>query len=156
MERILKPLPDERATAALAARAAILARAGDAVLLSGPMGAGKSAFARAFLRAATGEPDLRVPSPTFTLAQAYALPGGVAATHFDLWRLSGPAELLELGFDEARQGIVLVEWPDRLGPLAPADALRVELAPAAEEGARIALLSGWPDRLAALAGTAPA
>lgn len=156
MEPILKTLPDEHATAALAARAAALARAGDALLLSGPMGAGKSAFARAFLRAATGDPALRVPSPTFTLAQAYPLPGGTTATHYDLWRLSGPGELTELGFDEARAGIVLVEWPERLGPLAPADALRIALAPGTEEGARTAILSGWPGRLAALAADAPA
>ena len=144
-------LPDEAATGALAARAARLARPGDAILLDGPLGAGKSAFARAFLRAGSGDPALEVPSPTFTLVQSYDLPSGLAH-HLDLYRLDGPAALAELGWEEAREGIVLVEWPDRLGPLAPADALRVALAPGASEGARRATLDGWDAaRLAALA-----
>jgi tRNA threonylcarbamoyladenosine biosynthesis protein TsaE len=148
MERLTLVLADEAATEALAARAAGLARAGDAILLSGPLGAGKSTFARAFLRAAAGEPALRVPSPTFTLAQGYALPGGITATHYDLWRLAEPGELAELGFDEARAGIVLVEWPARGGIDEPA-ALHVSLAPHGE--GRVATLSGWPGRLAHLA-----
>jgi tRNA threonylcarbamoyladenosine biosynthesis protein TsaE len=143
-------LPDEAATAALAARVAARARAGDAVLLEGPLGAGKSSFARAFLRAASGDPALEVPSPTFTLVQGYDLPRG-PAFHFDLWRLDGPAGLGELGWDEAREGIVLVEWPDRLGALCPAEALTVALAPGADAAARIATISGWPGRLAGLA-----
>jgi tRNA threonylcarbamoyladenosine biosynthesis protein TsaE len=135
------------ATEALAARLAGLARPGDALLLEGPLGAGKSALARAFLRAAAGDPGLEVPSPTFTLVQSYDLPGGHAAHHFDLYRLAGPDGLLELGWDEARAGIVLVEWPERLGRLAPAESLRVQLAPGAHEDARAARLTGWEDRL---------
>lgn len=135
------------ATEALAARLAHLARPGDALLLQGPLGAGKSALARAFLRAATGDVALEVPSPTFTLVQSYDLPGGNAAYHFDLYRLTGPQGLLELGWDEARQGIVLVEWAERLGHLTPPDALHVELAPGAHEDARAARLTGWEDRL---------
>lgn len=143
-------LADEAATAALAARAARLARPGDALLLEGPLGAGKSAFARAFLRAAAGDPALEVPSPTFTLVQEYALPHG-PAFHFDLWRLDGPAGLPELGWEEAQGGIVLVEWPDRLGALRPEGALTVALAPAAAPDSRRATLTGWPGRLEALA-----
>jgi tRNA threonylcarbamoyladenosine biosynthesis protein TsaE len=143
-------LPDESATAALAARVAARARPGDAVLLEGPLGAGKSSFARAFLRAASGDASLEVPSPTFTLVQEYALPQA-AAFHFDLWRLDGPAALAELGWEEAREGIVLVEWPDRLGALRPPDALSVALAPGATEQARTATLTGWPARLSGLA-----
>ena len=135
------------ATEALAVRLAGLARPGDALLLEGPLGAGKSALARAFLRAASGNPALDVPSPTFTLVQSYDLPGGITAHHFDLYRLSGSAGLIELGWDEAREGIVLVEWPERLGALAPADALRVALAPGADEDARLARLTGWEGRL---------
>jgi tRNA threonylcarbamoyladenosine biosynthesis protein TsaE len=149
MESRTLHLPDLAATEALAARAAALARPGDAILLSGPLGAGKSAFARAFLRAASGHPALDVPSPTFTLVQSYEVPGG-AAHHFDLWRLAGAADLAELGWEEARAGIVLVEWPDRLGSLAPADALRVTLAPGPMEEARVATLHGWPDRIGRL------
>lgn len=135
------------ATEALAARLARLARPGDALLLTGPLGVGKSALARAFLRAAAGDAALEVPSPTFTLLQSYDLPGGIAAHHFDLYRLTGPEGLLELGWDEARQGIVLVEWPERLGHFAPPDALHVQLAPGACEDARAARLAGWEDRL---------
>ena len=142
-------LPDLAATEALAARLAPLLRPGDAVLLDGPLGAGKSAFARALLRAAAGDAALEVPSPTFTLVQSYDLPGG-PAHHFDLYRLSGPAGLTELGWDEAREGIVLVEWPERLGSQAPRDALRIHLTPGAAEDARHALLSGWDARLEAL------
>lgn len=142
-------LPDAAATGRLAARLAARARRGDAILLEGPLGAGKSTFARAFLRAASGDPALEVPSPTFTLVQGYELPAG-PAFHFDLWRLDGPADLSELGWDEAREGIVLVEWPDRLGALRPDDALTIALAPGATEDARIATLAGWPDRLGGL------
>ncbi|WP_149539439.1 tRNA (adenosine(37)-N6)-threonylcarbamoyltransferase complex ATPase subunit type 1 TsaE [Siccirubricoccus phaeus] len=148
-------LPDLAATAALAARLAPAARPGDALLLAGPLGAGKSAFARAFLRAAAGDPALEVPSPSFTLVQSYDLPGGVPAHHFDLYRLAGPAEVPELGWEEAREGIVLVEWPERLGELAPAEALRITLSPGAAEAARIARLEGWPDRLPALLAGLP-
>ncbi|MDB5371647.1 MAG: tRNA ((37)-N6)-threonylcarbamoyltransferase complex ATPase subunit type 1 TsaE [Belnapia sp.] len=141
-------LPDLAATGRLAARLAPLARPGDALLLEGPLGAGKSAFARAFLRALTGDPALEVPSPSFTLVQSYDLPSGAEAHHYDLYRLDGPADLTELGWDEARQGILLVEWPERLGDLRPADALTLTLAHAATEDARIATLDGWADRLA--------
>jgi tRNA threonylcarbamoyladenosine biosynthesis protein TsaE len=72
------------------------------------------------------------------------------AHHFDLYRLSGPAGLAELGWDEAREGIVLVEWPDRLGSFAPSDALRISLAPGLAEDARRVSLSGWDARLGAL------
>jgi tRNA threonylcarbamoyladenosine biosynthesis protein TsaE len=134
------------ATEALGQRLAGLLRAGDAILLEGPLGAGKSALARALLRAATGDAALEVPSPTFTLVQSYPLPGGLMAHHFDLYRLDGPAGLTELGWEEAREGVVLVEWPDRLGPLAPADALRVTLTPL-DGDARDAELAGWAGRL---------
>ncbi len=133
------------ATEALAARVARALGPGDAVLLDGPLGAGKSALARALLRALSGDPVLEVPSPTFTLVQSYMLPGGGAAHHFDLYRLSGPGEVFELGWDEAREGIVIVEWPDRLGALAPPDALRISMGYGAREGARCAALAGWDE-----------
>ena len=138
-------LPDIAATQALAGRIAALASPGDAILLQGELGAGKTAFARAFIRAAAGDPTLEVPSPTFTLVQSYDLPGGTVY-HFDLWRLSGPADLSELGWDEAREGIILVEWPERLGDRRPADALTIELRITGATS-RSAMLSGWPDRI---------
>src|SRR5579872_3748972 len=96
---VLRALPDLAATEALAAVVAGCVRRGDAILLEGPLGAGKTAFARAFLRAASGDPALEVPSPTFTLVQAYQTPLG-PVHHFDLWRLDGPGALAELGWDE--------------------------------------------------------
>lgn len=139
------------ATERLAARLAALLRPGDALLLEGPLGAGKSALARAVLRRLSDDPALEVPSPSFTLVQSYDLPDGTAAHHYDLYRLSGPADLRELGWDEAREGIVLVEWPDRLGSLRPEDAIALALAPGDGEEARVATLSGPPDRLRSLA-----
>jgi tRNA threonylcarbamoyladenosine biosynthesis protein TsaE len=142
-------LPDLDATERLAARLAPLARPGDALLLEGPLGAGKSAFARAFLRAITHDPMLEVPSPSFTLVQSYDLPDGTEAHHFDLYRLSGPDDVAELGWDEARRGILLVEWPERLIDLRPEDALTIGMAYGETETARVATLTGWPERLAA-------
>ena len=154
MFRFTLDLPDEAATAALAARLAPRLRPGDIVLLSGDLGAGKSFLARALIRAASGEPELEVPSPTFTLVQMYDLPAG-PLWHFDLYRLGAPEEVLELGWDEARQGICLVEWPDRLGGLVPPDRLKIELAqgPKATDGAdgRTAVIIGLGGRGAALA-----
>lgn len=126
------PLDDEAATARLAARVAGVVRPRDVIALAGPLGAGKTAFARAFLgalarRRGVAPPD-DVPSPTFTLVQTYAL-GGAAVWHFDLYRLSRPDDAVELGLDEAlADGISLIEWPERLGRLMPPDRLEIALA----------------------------
>lgn len=139
------PLPGLPATEALGARIASHLRTGDAVLLSGPLGAGKSALARALLRALLQDPLLDVPSPTYTLVQAYPSRLG-PVQHFDLWRLDGPGALHELGWDATTtDGVALVEWPDRLGPLAPPDALCISLS--YDGDARRAALHGWPGRL---------
>lgn len=137
-------LPDIAATQALAARAAAMSLPGDAILLQGPLGAGKSEFARSFLRTATANPQLEVPSPSYTLVQTYDSPLG-PIHHFDLWRLDSPAALAELGWDDATNDIVLVEWPDRLATQ-PENGLRIELHPQPGES-RKATLTGWPGRL---------
>ncbi len=142
-------LPDLTATEALAAAVAARVRRGDAILLEGPLGAGKTALFRAFLRAITGNPALEVPSPSFTLVQTYDTPLG-PIHHFDLWRIDSPNGLRELGWDDARADIVLVEWPERLGVLRPGDALTIALEPL-DGDVRHAVLSGWPDRIGALA-----
>jgi tRNA threonylcarbamoyladenosine biosynthesis protein TsaE len=119
-------LATSQATERLGARIARLLKVGDAVLLRGELGAGKSTLARGLVRALT-TPDEDVPSPTFTLVQAYDGPG-FSIAHLDLYRLSGPDEVYELGFDEAlEEGTVLVEWPQRLGARLPPDRLDIEL-----------------------------
>ncbi len=138
-------LQDEDATIKLAIKLAEYAQAGDAILLSGPLGAGKSLFARAFLRAFCQAPNLEVPSPTYTLVQSYESPLCVVS-HFDLWRLGSPDELEELGWDEAREGVVLVEWPQKLEDMLPEDALNLQIHVLAD-GQRQARLSGWEERL---------
>lgn len=137
-------LADLAATEALAARLAQHLSPGDAVLLEGPLGAGKSAFARALIRAAAADPALDVPSPTFTLVQSYATARGTIH-HFDLWRLAGPADLAELGWEQALADIVVVEWPDRLGTRRPARAVEIAFALAPGE-AREATIRGWDPR----------
>ncbi|HQT38157.1 MAG TPA: tRNA (adenosine(37)-N6)-threonylcarbamoyltransferase complex ATPase subunit type 1 TsaE [Acidocella sp.] len=120
--------PDEATTAELAAQLALVARPGDILCLSGPLGAGKSTFARAFIRARCKNPALEVPSPTFTLVQMYEHHDG-NIWHFDLWRLAGFEALEELGWDEAQAGIVLVEWPERLGSQTPINSLSITISP---------------------------
>ena len=133
-------LPDESATERLGAALAARLRPRDTVALEGGLGAGKTTLARAILRAAAGQPDLVVPSPTFTLVEVYDTPRGTF-WHFDLYRLEAPEQVFELGWEEARaDGIALVEWAERLGPLLPADRLTVTLS--AEGGGRRAQLEG--------------
>lgn len=120
-------LPDAVATEGLGARLGLILRAGDVVALRGDLGMGKSTLARAAVRAALAEPDLAVPSPTFTLVQSYDGPD-CAIWHVDLYRLDGPEDALELGLDEAfADAASLIEWPDRLGRSLPADRLDVTL-----------------------------
>jgi tRNA threonylcarbamoyladenosine biosynthesis protein TsaE len=146
-------LPDEAATARLASRLAALSRRGDIIALSGDLGAGKTVFARAFIRARLRR-DEEVPSPTFTLVQIYEAPEA-AVWHFDLYRLAAPGEAWELGIEEAfAAGIVLIEWPDRLGPLLPAGRLDLTLEFGEDAEARRAVVAAageWQTRLAGLA-----
>ena len=113
------PLPNEQATEALGATLAARLKPGDVVGLKGDLGAGKTTLARAIIRAAAADPDLIVPSPTFTLVEVYDTPRG-PYWHFDLYRLERPEQIYELGWEEAlADGISLIEWPERLGPLLP-------------------------------------
>ena len=142
-------LPSEDDTADLGGWLAVRLVAGDAVLLEGPIGAGKSHLARALIRARLGRME-DVPSPTFTLVQTYL--ADVEIWHADLYRLSHPDEAAELGLEDAfSQAICLVEWPDRLGRLMPADAIRIALS-ASGEGRNVTLTApNYPDLLAEFA-----
>ena len=137
-------LPTEAETARLGAVLANLLQPGDVVLLEGPIGAGKTHLARALIRARLGRAE-DVPSPTFTLVQTYAAPG-VEIWHADLYRLTHPDEVWELGLEDAfAAAICLVEWPDRLGRHVPHAALRLTLS-AAGDG-RLATLTGGREGL---------
>src|SRR3954471_24402410 len=118
-------LEDEAATVALARWLAGFARAGDFLALTGELGAGKTALARAFLREAAGEPELETPSPTFTIVQIYE-GKETPLVHADFYRLSGPEDLRQIGFDEMCQGAVtLVEWGERASAALPAERLDI-------------------------------
>jgi len=139
---------------ALAAHLAPLLKTGDVVTLSGGLGAGKTSFARALVRALSGKQD-EVPSPTFTLVQTYELPK-ILLWHFDLYRLEEKeADILELGWDDARRfGVCLVEWPDRLGGLLPKDRLeiQIEFDKTSDLARKVTLLpfGSWSERLKGL------
>jgi len=127
-------LGDEQATQRLMLDIAALIDPGDLITLSGDLGAGKTTFARAFIRHLAGDETIEVPSPTFTLMQAYELPR-FRLVHADLYRLSGPAELPELGFeDEADGTVTLLEWPDRAAGFLPPDRLDVTLTLSPQQG----------------------
>lgn len=117
-------LDNEQATAALGARLAALARPGDVIALSGPLGAGKTALARAFIGALGHQGE--VPSPSFAIVQPYERIDP-PVWHVDLYRIENPAEIEELGLDSATDAVLLVEWPERAGTGAWPGALRLSL-----------------------------
>ncbi len=139
-------LDTEAKTARLGASLAAALEIGDAICLSGPLGAGKSVLARGLIRALC--PDERdVPSPTFTLVQFYRGPRFPVA-HFDLYRLAVPGEAYEIGLDEALcDGAAVIEWAERLGPHLPADRLDVDLiAEGATRRAHLSPRGAWEVR----------
>ncbi|MFD1195159.1 tRNA (adenosine(37)-N6)-threonylcarbamoyltransferase complex ATPase subunit type 1 TsaE [Seohaeicola saemankumensis] len=146
--RITLSSPDQ--TAAFAARLGAHLQPGDVLLLDGPIGAGKTHFARSLIQSRMDIPE-DVPSPTFTLVQTYET-ATCEIWHADLYRLSLPDEVVELGLTEAFDtAICLVEWPDRLGGLSPADALRMEFTQGKDENQREVALTWtcekWAERL---------
>ncbi|MGF1620318.1 MAG: tRNA (adenosine(37)-N6)-threonylcarbamoyltransferase complex ATPase subunit type 1 TsaE [Rhodomicrobiaceae bacterium] len=145
---------DETALGQLAQRLAPRLRAGDFLALRGDLGAGKTAFARALIRALAGRPDEEVPSPTFSIVQPYETPR-FPVHHFDFYRLSGPGEAAELGLDEALDaGLVVAEWPERLENRLPLDRLEIALTETDAPELRFVTLSGfggWTPRLARFA-----
>ncbi len=138
-------LPNEQATRRLAMDVAAMLRPGDFITLSGDLGAGKTTFARALIRKLADDERLEVPSPTFTLVQGYSLPR-FQVVHADLYRVSEPGELTELGLEEAAEGAVtLIEWPDRAAGRLPPDRLDVAITLSSKHGlnARQVRLTGY-------------
>lgn len=128
-------LHSEAETKDLARKLALCLHPGDVLLLEGPIGAGKSLFARALIQQLLPHPE-DIPSPTFTLVQTYAA-DAFEIWHADLYRLTGPDEVVELGLTEAfEDAVCIVEWPDRLGDLRPANAATLQLAHEEQPGQR--------------------
>lgn len=154
--RLALGLPDEAATARLGAALARCLGPGDTVLLAGPLGAGKSALARAVIAALIGDDGAEIPSPSYTLVNVYETPRG-PVWHADLYRLGGAAEEIEeLGLAEAMDGgaaLVLVEWPERLGGAVPARHAEIALS-VPQAGGRDAAVTlhgpGWEGMVAVL------
>ena len=140
---------DADLTACLARVMAAVLKPGDVIALQGAVGAGKTHFARAFIRARQGVAAEDVPSPTFTLVQTYETPG-LTVSHFDLYRLDRPEEAFELGLDEALDvGAAVIEWPERLGHHVPPDRLDIALSVGEDGATRHARLTphgAWEDR----------
>jgi tRNA threonylcarbamoyl adenosine modification protein YjeE len=136
-------LTDPAATERLGADIAMALKPGDCILLCGELGAGKTTLARGLIRQLAGDPQLEVPSPTFTLCNVYDT--GLPVSHFDLYRLADASEAGELAIGEAGEtGAVLVEWPERAPSAMPAGSATVTLADAPDDGrvARLTLPAG--------------
>lgn len=146
-------LPDPQATTALGQRLAPVLRAGDVLLLSGDLGAGKSALARAIIQARLMTPE-DVPSPSYTLVQSYQA-ADTEIWHADLYRLGDPDECRELGLDMAFEtALCLVEWPERLGDYVPRRYMLLQLS-VEGDGRSLhyrAVGSNWGAALAAIRG----
>ena len=135
----MRLLPDDAATAALGAELAAGLRPGDLVILEGDLGAGKTALARAIIRALAGDERLDVPSPTFALVQPYDTPRG-PVLHADLYRLGDPREVDELGLLDNPDAVVLVEWAERSPEIVRAATLKIELSiPPGGEGRNVVM-----------------
>ena len=146
--------PNLSATQALAKALAPALNPGDCLLLSGDLGAGKSAFSRALIQSIAGA-AVDVPSPTYTLVQGYDLPT-LRVFHYDLYRIGEPEEVYELDWQEARHtGLCLVEWPSRLEHLAPSDALNVNIKSVDEHARHFHLTAANPDWSVRLANCVP-
>lgn len=118
-------LPDEAATLALGAKLAPRLRVGDVIFLDGELGAGKTTLSRGLIQALCGVQE--VPSPTYTLLQTYAAPD-FEIWHYDLYRIKSPSEIWALGIEDALyDGVSLIEWPERLGDLAPDGVINIHI-----------------------------
>lgn len=132
----------------LGARIACLLRDGDIIALYGDLGMGKTTLARGIIQTAM-ESDEDIPSPTYTIVQTYTVPD-ITIWHYDLYRLEAPDELIETGYEEALEDIILMEWPERAGRFLPSDRLSIKIMPEGD-GRRLVFLPGsqdWANRIA--------
>ena len=143
-------LPDLSTTQQFAGAIASIVQPGDVIGLKGAIGVGKTTFARAVIGALGGCEE--VPSPTFTLAQIYHL-NHVTVWHFDLFRLKKPADIYELGIEEAMiDGISLIEWPEKMAFCNSPNHMEIEFSFCADETRKATLLAhdDWRNRLSKL------
>lgn len=152
-------LPDEEASRAFARAFAAVVRAGDVLALKGQIGAGKTFFARSLIQQLLAEQGLieDIPSPTFTLVQTYQA-GPLEIWHSDLYRLTDPFEITELGLEDAFEtALCLVEWPELLGDTLPKKALTLHFSAQGTENQRTLHISGpadvWHARLSPILQT---
>jgi tRNA threonylcarbamoyl adenosine modification protein YjeE len=138
-------LPDDDATADLGRRLATVLRPGDLVVLEGDLGAGKTALARSVIRTLVGDGALDVPSPSFALVQPYEA-NGAPVLHADLYRISSPREVDELGLFDRADAIVLVEWPERSDEVMKGATVAIQLAVPPGGDGREATISFSDDR----------
>ena len=135
-------IKSEKDTINLAKKIGPLLKKKDIVALNGDLGAGKTFFSRALIRNLSNNDNQEVPSPTFTLVQFYDLPE-FTLWHFDLYRIKHPEEVYDLGWEDAcYDGVVLVEWPQKLEHLTPKDRLEIEISFEENSSNRIALIKG--------------
>ena len=139
-------LPTESDTAHFGAALAKALEKGEAICLSGPLGAGKSVMARGLIRALSPD-EGDVPSPTFTLVQFYPGPAFPIA-HFDLYRITSADEAYEIGLDEAlRDGAAVIEWAERLGHHLPPNRLDIDIEVDGEaRRVRLTAHGAWEER----------
>ncbi len=144
-------LKDEAATLALGARIARFLQPGDVIALTGDLGAGKTTFSRGCIRALTNEEE--VPSPTYTLVQTYDV-DDFEIWHCDLYRLERPADVIELGFlDVVDDVVLLIEWPDKMGEYLPSDRLTIDFK-FKDNGRDVSITGGpgWTGRMDVICG----
>ena len=131
------------------------ARAADIITLEGPLGAGKTTLTQAIGKGLAVPADQYITSPTFSLMHEYQ--GRIPLYHIDLYRLQGEEEIEELGFEDFLygDGMTVIEWPDRLGSLMPADRLHIEIVPLKGDGRRVTITCfgrSWRERISLLGG----